>query len=147
MKLINYKNPKGFIAEFDNFFDNFFNGDLTEFIGSDYFLSSPSTNIKETDEYYKIELAAPGLETENFSLNLDQDVLTIEAKSEDKTANSTNKFIRREFNYTAFKRSFTLPESVDSEGIGAKYEHGILNITLPKKEEAKPLPARNIEIA
>ena len=147
MKLINYENPKGFISNFDKFFDDFFSGNLNEFVGSDYFLSSPSTNIKETDEGFEIELAAPGLEKADFNLNLDQEVLTIEAKRENKSEETTDKFVRREFNYTSFKRSFTLPESVDTNQIGAKYENGILNITLPKKEEAKPLPARNIEIA
>ena len=153
MKVINYQNPKGFISNFDNLFDSFFNNNLSNFVGSDYFLSNPSTNIKETEEGYEIELAAPGLEKEDFKLNLDKDILTIEAKRENKSEKineseeTTEKFVRREFNFTSFKRSFTLPETVNAENIGAKYENGILNITLPKKEEAKPLPAKNIQIA
>lgn len=109
----------------------------------------PAVNIKETETGFELELAAPGLKKDQFSIEVDQNLLTIssERKDENESKNAEGTYSRREFSYSAFKRSFTLPETVDSEKIEAQYEDGVLHIAIPKKEEALPKPKRLIEIA
>jgi len=96
-------------------------------------------NIKETEKSYSIDVAAPGFDKADFKVNLDQDVLTISAekKEEVKSENEKEKQIRREFSSRSFKRSFTLDEKINAEGIEAKYVNGVLTLNLPKKEEVK----------
>ena len=143
-----YPNPIG--KSIDSFLDSFFNGSINHFADVSFTNSLPSTNIMETENEYKIELAAPGLAKDHFSINLDQNLLTIEAKNEvtkeeNKEENAV-KFVKREFNFTSFKRTFTLPDTVNANDINAQYENGVLSLVLPKKEEAKPLPARTIAV-
>lgn len=107
----------------------------------------PPVNIRETDNNYTVELMAPGMRKEDFNIEIDNELLTI--SSEFKSENNTQeegKFTRREFSYSSFKRTFTLPETVKEEDIQAAYQEGILKIVLPKKEEALPKPKRMIEI-
>ncbi|NMC39189.1 MAG: Hsp20/alpha crystallin family protein [Bacteroidales bacterium] len=133
-----------------NFFNDFFNRDLLDWTTrnfSDTNTTLPSVNIKEGEENYEVEMAAPGLQKKDFKIELANDVLTI--SSEKKVENETKKgqqFTRREFSYQSFNRSFTLPHTVDGEKISASYENGILRVLIPKKEEARPKPARTIEI-
>ena len=94
-------------------------------------------NIRETDKNYSIDVVAPGYEKSDFKVNLEQDVLTISAEKKEETKNEGEKEIRREYTYRSFKRSFTLDEKIDVEGIEAKYVNGILTLNLPKKEEVK----------
>lgn len=111
--------------------------------------SIPAVNIKESDDSFRVEVAAPGKAKEDFNIELDNDVLTIssENKNEQETASENGRFTRREFSYSTFKRAFSLPESVDSAKISASYNNGVLEIALPKKEEAKVQAKRMIEIA
>jgi HSP20 family protein len=109
--------------------------------------SSPAVNVLETEEGYRIEVAAPGLQKSDFRLNLDQNRLTISAHKERQEEEKNQKYTRREFNYSSFRRTFTLPTTVDGERITATYTDGVLSIELPKKEEAKAKPNRTIEIA
>jgi len=108
----------------------------------------PAVNIKENDNEYNIEMAAPGLKKENFKINYDKGRLMISSEKKDqKEEKDESKITRREFCYQCFKRSFTIPEDeVNIDKISAKYENGILQISLPKREEAKPQPAKEIEI-
>ena len=110
-------------------------------------VSVPPVNIKETDTSFEVELSAPGKSKEDFNIEVDNDLLTIssEFKSEN-TTTEEGKFTRREFSYSSFRRSFTLPETVKEDDIKANYENGILKISLPKREEALPKPKRLIEI-
>lgn len=110
--------------------------------------NTPAVNIKETEDDYAVELAAPGLVKEDFNIELDNDLLIIssEKKSENESEEK-GKYTRKEFSYTSFKRSFTLPETADADKIEASYENGMLLIKLPKKEEAKVQPKRLIEIS
>lgn len=121
--------------------------------GTDYGLfykqraNVPAVNISENENSFEIAFAAPGLTKSDFTINLENDVLTVKSeKSNGNNEESTN-YTRKEFNYTAFQRSFTLPKTADSEKIKAEYQNGILNIEIPKKEEAKAKPVREIEIA
>ena len=108
--------------------------------------SRPAVNIIEGKENFRIEIAAPGLNKTDFDINVEKEVLTISAKVE--TAKEEGvKYERREFNFNEFKRTFTLPKTIDTAKIEATFHNGILTLTLAKKEEAKELPARKIEIA
>ena len=106
----------------------------------------PSVNIAENSDGFKIEFAAPGLTKEEFKINLDNNVLTVGSEKNEEKEGSNENFTRREFNYSSFQRSFTLPDSANGEKITAEYENGILNIQIPKREEAKVKPLREIEI-
>ena len=136
-------------------FDTFLNEDIMNFPTKVNHRKSsiPAVNIKESDEGFNLELAAPGLGKEDFKLELENDILTISAEKKvekeiaEENENKTEKYTRREFSFQSFKRTFTLPETVDISNINANYENGVLLVNLPKKEEAKPQPARLIEIA
>ena len=106
----------------------------------------PSVNIAENTDGFKIEFAAPGLTKEGFKINLDNNVLTVGSEKKEEKEELKENFTRREFNYSSFQRSFTLPDSANGEKISAEYENGILNIEIPKREEAKIKPVREIEI-
>ena len=106
----------------------------------------PKVNIWENDDAFTIELAAPGYAKSDFHINLEEDELSVSAEIQKEETKENKHFNRREFSKTSFKRSFTLPETVDGEKIKANYENGILELVLPKKEESKPKPPRSIEI-
>lgn len=131
---------------FNGFLDEFFNRNISNFIGSDAVLNQPAVNIVETDEAFKLEFAAPGYNKQDFSVNVENDFLTVSASRETKQEEQNERYTRREFSVTSFKRSFKLPKTVNQEAIAAVYENGILNVTLGKKEEAKPV-VKTIQIA
>jgi HSP20 family protein len=129
----------------DEFFGKEFNNGLSEDRST---LNIPAVNVRENNDNYMIEVAAPGLEKKDFHIDLENNLLTISSEKEFKQEEENDgKFVRREFGYSSFKRSFTLPESIDSEKIGASYKEGVLHITIPKKEEAKQKPPRQIAIS
>jgi len=106
----------------------------------------PAVNIKETDTNFGIELAAPGKAKEDFNIEIDHNVLTISSEEKSEKEETQGKYTRKEFNYSSFRRAFTLPETVNTDSINAIYENGVLHVSLPKKEEALPKPKRLIEI-
>lgn len=130
----------------DKAFNNFFNRSIGDFIGSDVVNSYPAVNIHETNDNFSVELAAPGLSKEDFKIQLEKNQLSVSAKKETTQTEEGTNYTRREFSYTNFKRSFTLPESVDSDNINAIYENGILQLSIPKKAEVKIVP-KTIAIA
>lgn len=111
--------------------------------------SIPAVNIQETEDSFSVEVAAPGKMKEDFNIELDNDVLTISAedKKENETTAKNGRYTRKEFSYNTFKRAFSLPESVDSKKISASYNNGVLEILLPKREEAKVQAKRMIDIS
>ena len=111
--------------------------------------SIPAVNIREDDDSFNVQVAAPGKSKEDFNIELDNDVLTISAeeKKENETTDKNGRFTRKEFSYSNFKRSFSLPDSVDSSKISASYNNGVLEIALPKREEAKVQAKRMIDIS
>ena len=147
MAIIKWHREDDNLPVFSNLWNNFLNRDIDEFYVNSMTMRTPSVNIIEGKEDFLIEVAAPGLEKKDFTVNINHNLLTIEAKKELKSEASEERFSRREFSYNSFKRSFTLPESIVHENIDAKYENGILHISLPKKEEAKVKPLREIAIA
>jgi HSP20 family protein len=126
--------------------DNFFTGPTWPDAESNTGISMPAVNVNENDNQFIIEVAAPGMEKKDFKLDLNHNVLTISSEKMEKKESERKKFTRREFNYTSFNRIFTLPNSVNEDGIKASYKDGILNITIPKKEEAKEKGPKHIEI-
>jgi HSP20 family protein len=98
--------------------------------------SVPAVNVRETENGYEIEVAAPGLTKEDFDISTEQRVLTVSSqKQDDKTEKQQNGYTRREFCYTSFSRSFALPEEVNEEDVKATYTDGVLRITLTKSPE------------
>lgn len=97
----------------------------------------PAVNITETPNEYKVSLAAPGIKKEDFKIDVDGNRLTISAEKEEKLEEKEGTYTRREFNYTTFSRSFTMPEDVQFDKVDARYVDGVLELMLPKKEEAK----------
>jgi len=97
----------------------------------------PPVNITETPNDYKVSLAAPGIKKDDFRIDVDGNRLTISAEKEEKLEEKEGKYTRREFNYTTFSRSFTMPEDVQFDKVDARYVDGVLELMLPKKEEAK----------
>ena len=132
-------------------FGNIFNDLLNEFpaatrsFGQELF-SFPQTNIHETPEAYHVELNAPGRSKEDFKIQVEQGLLTISFEKKTETENKDYKTHRKEFAFTSFKRSFSVDDKINTEAIQAKYDNGILKLSLPKKEEVKSLP-KEITIA
>ena len=133
MSIVKYNNQP--VKTFGNFFDEFFNRNLTDVFGSDFNFNTPSVNVIETDKAFRIELAAPGLSKADFELKTEGDYLNIIAKKEQKEEVTEGKYYRREFNYGTFRRSFQLPDAIDITAIDATYKNGILLVNLPKKVE------------
>jgi HSP20 family protein len=140
-----------FTSQQPSLFDRFFNNDLFDWSASNYSNTNttlPSVNIKESSDDFEVEVAAPGFTKNDFRIELNHDLLTISSDKEIENETKDGQiFSLREFSYQSFSRSFTLPNTADSEKIGAKYENGILRIVIPKKEEARPKPARQISIS
>ena len=142
------------LARFNNYpslFDQLFDTDLFDWSNRNYSETNttvPSVNIKENADAFNVEMAVPGFDKKDFKIALDHNVLTI--SSEKKVENETKegeRFTRHEYSYQSFSRSFTLPEAANGDKISAKYDNGILNVEIPKREEAKPKPMRQIAIA
>jgi HSP20 family protein len=128
--------------------DEFFGDDLwNRFFDDSESVTVPSVNIKEGKDDYAIEVAAPGFDKKDFRIDLNNNVLEISSEKEVKEENKDEKVMRREFRYSSFKRTFTLPDTVDTEKIKASYKDGILSISVPKKEEAKVKPTKQIAIS
>ena len=128
--------------------EEFFNNDVfPRFFESESRRSLPAVNIVESKDDYRIELAAPGLNKEDFKINLDNRVLTVSSEKEEKQESDGDKVMRKEFSYYSFSRSFTLPETVNAEKITANHKDGILHIMIPKRDEAKVKPSRDIKIS
>ncbi len=121
--------------------DNLFLDNRVDTLNNYETFSIPAINIVENLPNFVIELAAPGLQKENFTIEAEDDTLTIAAKKvvEKNEESSDSKFMKREFNYSSFERNFKLPENIKTEEIQASYENGILRVTLPKVEEKKVL--------
>jgi HSP20 family protein len=107
----------------------------------------PSVNITEGDKNFKIELAAPGFDKKDFKVETDNGMLTISSEKEKEEKEDTENYRRREFSYSSFRRSFQLPENSIQDKIEAKYENGVLKLTLPKKEISISKPKKEIKIA
>lgn len=129
-------------------FDEFFNGNLLpNYIEEGAWKSTPAVNIYENNEKFEIEIAAPGLEKDDFKIDLKNDYLLVYSEKKDKKEEKEKgKVVRSEFRYSSFQRSFALPKDIDLTAINATHKNGVLTIELPKKVEQKDSSVRQIEI-
>lgn len=109
-------------------------------------LTVPPVNITENKDQYMVALAVPGMKKDDFKIDVDGNMLTISSEKEESSEEKDKKFTRKEYSYSSFNRSFTLPEEVNREKIEAKYEDGVLKLVLPRKEEAKKTTAKQIAV-
>ena len=144
MSLVKFSN------QMPSMFDRFFENDMFDWSNRNFSNTNttlPAINIKEDDDGFEVEMSAPGLDKKDFNIELNNSVLTISSEKEvENETKEGQQFTRKEFSYQSFSRSFTLPETVESEKIMAKYENGVLSVIIPKREEAKPKPVKQIEI-
>ena len=133
------RNPLG------DMMSNLFENELGDFFGKR--ITDPAANIVEQSDSFMLEIAAPGLKKDDFKIHLENSVLTISAQIEDDKKEEGKNYTRKEFYYGSFSRSFTLPKTIDLEGIKADYEEGILKVTMPKHQEAKPETKKEIKIS
>jgi len=130
-------------AYWDDFFnDKFFN----QLKSTDSKGNRPAVNVSEDEKGYTIQVAVPGIAKDDFNLEIESDVLTISTEQKENKDEQKQNFLRREFNYQSFKRSFQLPETIDQEQIKANCDAGILTLSLPKMEEEIQRAPRQIEV-
>ena len=111
--------------------------------------TAPAINVKESDNAYTVELAAPGMKKEDFNVHINDEgnlIIKMEQKQENKEEDKNTRYLRREFSYTKFEQTLILPDDVDKNKISAKVEHGVLTVELPKEVETKAKVARQIAI-
>ena len=141
----------GLFPTVNTFFDDFISRDLFDWndknftaIGSNL----PSVNLKETDDKLQVELAAPGMKKEDFKVEIDNNMLMIssEKKEEKEETRKKDNYVRKEFNYQSFYRSFTLPDYIDESKVEASYKDGILHVDIAKKENGKKKAHKTIAI-
>ena len=146
------KRNNGFSTDMPALFNDFFTRDLWNWGLSNNSVTNttiPAINIREDNDNFYVEVAAPGMTKDDFKVELDGNTLTISSEKENRLEQKEcEKYSRREFSYQSFQRVFELPvHVVDAEHIEAKYENGLLHLVIPKKEEAKQRPPRMIRIS
>ena len=114
--------------------------------GFDRKFSMPAVNVSETKDDYKLSVAAPGMKKEDFKIDVDSNMLTISSEKEESKEEKDKKFTRKEYSYSSFSRSFTLPEEINQAKIDAKYEDGVLKISLPRKDGVNKPTAKQIAV-
>jgi len=131
------------------FFDDFFKP-WNEWFDSGNLLGRamtvPPVNITENKDEYLVSLAVPGMRKDDFKIDVDGNMLTISSEKEETKEEKDKRFTRKEYSYSSFSRSFTLPDEVNKEKIDARYEDGVLKLMLPRKEEAKKPSAKQIAV-
>jgi HSP20 family protein len=136
------KNNGSLLPGFNDVFDSIFND---TFFGDRLVTRVPAVNISETGDHFQVELAAPGLKKEDFKLSLDRNILNVAVEQQAENNDVQKNYSKREYSYSSFVRSFTLPDSANAESIEATYTDGVLKIDIAKREEAK-IVRRQIEI-
>ncbi len=130
------------VERLPSIFDDFFrpwNNILNVNEGWGRMMTFPAVNISENKDNYLLSLAVPGLKRDDFNIDLDGNLLTISTEKEESKDEKDEQYTRREYSYSSFRRSFTLPNEVNREKIEASYQDGVLHLTLAKKDEAKKL--------
>jgi HSP20 family protein len=148
MTLIKFQKPRAkkffesdaMFPGFGNAFDNFLKMDYN------YGESVPSVNVTENEKEYHMEYLVPGFKKDEIKVALEQNVLTVKAEKKTETTEEQKRYTRKEFSFSSFKRSFTMPDNIDADKMVARHEHGILNIVIPKKMEEKKNALKEIEI-
>lgn len=135
MSLINWKKDEELFPSFSSIIEDFWGKDYVKKMETS--TTMPAVNVSETEEEFEVEVAAPGFKKEEFSIKLDNNLLTISSEHKEEMESEERKITRKEFNYTKFTRSFTLPDNVDRDNIDATYTDGLLKLKLLKKELTK----------
>jgi HSP20 family protein len=128
--------------------EQFLNPHLFGFEG-DFFnegMTIPPVNVSETEKEFKMDLSAPGMKRDDFKVNIENGALTISSEKEEENKEENKNYKRREYSYNRFSRTFQLPENVDENNINAKYDNGILQITIPKKDIKPAKPKKEIKV-
>jgi HSP20 family protein len=132
--------PRPFERTFSSLFEDIFQHvpaqDWSQRLATD----TVPVNIRETKDGYVLDVVAPGFEKQDFKISMEGDLLTLTAERKQESKPSEERFLKREFSFRSFSRSFRMDDQIDRSAIKAKYEQGILQLTLPKKEEVKMLP-------
>lgn len=127
--------------------EKFLNAPIDEFFNMGKVMNIPAVNVNENDKEFLLTVAAPGIEKKDFKVEAIEDMLTISAEKEKEEKEEKNgRFNRREYNYSSWSRSFTLPENCDASKINATYENGELRILIPKREIQETKKVKNISV-
>jgi HSP20 family protein len=143
------KVDQNLFPKFSNLWEDFLGKDINDLSNWKTGSSVPAVNIVEKSDKFLVHLAIPGMDRNDFKISIDNGVLSVSSelvKEHEEVQDKESKYTRREFCYQSFKRSFTLPESVQADKIEAKYENGILEVVLPKHETARVKPVRQIPV-
>jgi HSP20 family protein len=150
MTLVRFKNGNriSHYPAFDKAFglSNIFNDSFEKFWSDEELNCMHSENIRERSTDFKIDLAAPAMDKKDFTIEIDEQVLTISGTRKEEELEENDKITRREFHYGSFRRSFTLPDTADSEKVGASYKDGVLSVVIAKKTEELPKGKKQIVI-
>ena len=125
--------------------NSFFGSDLSHFRNL-FSANLPAANVKETETQFEIELAVPGFSKADLKIDIEDEVLRISAEKKEERNEEKENFTRREFNYNSFERSFSLPQSVDQNGIRAEYKEGLLLLIVPKREVSQKKTKKEITV-
>lgn len=151
MTLVKFKNGLGSGSSLPDLdrplgFPSFFSDTLERLWSDDTINWMPAVNIRERDEDFVIDLAVPGMNKQDFSVEVDNGILTVSGERKEESENRDDRHTRREFHYGSFRRNFSLPETADPEKVNATYKDGILTLSVMKREEQKRKPRRQINI-
>ncbi len=146
MSLIKWRKPNELFPAFNSMVNDFFRDD--DFFDSRFRkMSAPAVNVMETDEAFKLEVAAPGMKKEDFKVEVDNGYLIISSETKSEKEETEENYTRREFSFSSFKRSFWLPEGIKEDKIKATYKDGMLYVNLPKTEVKKVETKKTISIS
>lgn len=139
MTITKFTPRPAFVSPFNELVNEFLGRDISQFMGQDELKRSmPSVNIVEREGHFELHLLAPGYVKEDLKIQVENDVLTISAEKKTEELSGNERYTRREFALQAFSRSFRMPEKVNIDGLQASYVNGVLTVSIPKAEEAKP---------
>jgi HSP20 family protein len=145
MSLIKWRNSN-LLPGLTDWADNFFNLDDDTLTNWRKGLTVPAVNVAESDQFFDLEMAVPGMPKDAFRIEVDKGMLTVSAEQEESSEEQKNDYTRQEFNYRSFRRSFWLPENVNPDNIEAKYEDGLLKLRIPKITTKKLEAVRQIPV-
>lgn len=139
MTIVKYRPKATYVSPFNTLVNEFFGRDMNSLFGHDEPRQAlPSVNIIERETEFKLEVMAPGYKKDDLKVNIEDNVLTVSAEKKQDEQKEGDRFTRREFHFSSFTRSFRLPESANADRIKAEYTDGILHLSIPKVEAAKP---------
>ena len=144
--MFGHKDFGEFAKGFEKLVDDVMSRSIGDLVGSDFVQSTPAANVKEGDDSYIIELAAPGLSKTDFEIKLEGDQLKVRVNPAEEENSAKGQFTRREFNYKSFYRNFTIPADADRSKIGAAYKNGILIITMMKYDSSSDDKSQTIHV-